>query len=134
MSQYLFQWFWDWLYALGLWKKEATVLLLGLDNAGKTTLLNKLKTGQIGRFPPTQRAGTEEVEVGSVRLRAHDLGGHKAARAVWGDYFAQTDAIIYMVRERGSRQKQSLTRFFFFRWICLIRSGWPNRPKACGAC
>ena len=90
-------WFWDLLLSWGLWKKDATVLLLGLDNAGKTTLLNKLKTGKIGRFTPTQRVGTEDVEIGNVRLRAHDLGGHKAARNVWEDYFTATDALIYMV-------------------------------------
>lgn len=79
----LWDWLWDWLYSLGLWKKEATVLLLGLDNAGKTTLLNKLKTGKIGRFPPTQRPAAEYADVGNVRLHAYDLGGHAAVRMVW---------------------------------------------------
>lgn len=73
------------------------MLLLGLDNAGKSTLLSKLKTGKLGRFAPTQRPVVEDVEVGNVRIRCFDLGGHAAGREVWRDYCAQTDVIIFLV-------------------------------------
>lgn len=73
------------------------MLLLGLDNAGKSTLLNKLKTGKVGRFVPTQRPVVENVDVGNVRIRCFDLGGHAAGRDVWRDYAPQADVIIFMV-------------------------------------
>ena len=55
------------LLRLGLASKDATLVLLGLDNAGKTTLLYRLKNGSVKPFAPTQRANIEEVSVGSLR-------------------------------------------------------------------
>lgn len=57
----------------------------------------ELKHGTVQRFPPTQRPGEETVELGSVRLKAWDLGGHEAVRDVWQDYFVQANAVIFMI-------------------------------------
>lgn len=94
---FLWDWLLDLLASLGLWKKEATILLLGLDNAGKTTLLHKLKHGEVRLFVPTQRPSVEEIDVGSVKFRAWDLGGHRQVRAWWRDYFVEADAIVFVV-------------------------------------
>jgi ADP-ribosylation factor related protein 1 len=54
----------------------------------------------------------ETVEIGSVSIRAWDLGGHKAVRDIWEDYFCEANAIIYMVdlsdAERLEEARQSL--------------------------
>jgi len=94
---FLWNWVWDLLYSLGLWKKKATILLLGLDNAGKTTLLHKVKYGTVRLFIPTVRASLEEVVVGNVQFRAWDLGGHQQVRSSWKDYFVEADAILFVV-------------------------------------
>ena len=71
------------LQSLGLQGKEGSLLLLGLDNAGKTTLLHRLKTGgDIRPFPPTDRPTLEEFRVrtgpSELKFTAWDLGCHEA--------------------------------------------------------
>jgi len=85
------------LYSWGLFKKDATLTILGLDNAGKTTLLYYLKNGSIRQFIPTQRAKMDEVDVGRVKFRAWDVGGHDSVRSLWQEYYVTSDAIIFMV-------------------------------------
>jgi len=73
------------------------MLLLGLDNAGKTTLLHKLQYGWIRSFIPTQRAQLEEITLGNVVFRTWDLGGHEQVRNLWRDYFFEADAVVFVV-------------------------------------
>eukprot|EP00566_Odontella_aurita_P028305 CAMPEP_0113561454 /NCGR_PEP_ID=MMETSP0015_2-20120614/19984_1 /TAXON_ID=2838 /ORGANISM="Odontella" /LENGTH=191 /DNA_ID=CAMNT_0000463249 /DNA_START=234 /DNA_END=812 /DNA_ORIENTATION=- /assembly_acc=CAM_ASM_000160 len=87
------------LTALGLVSKKGTILLLGLDNAGKTTLLHRLRTGSVQTFPPTDRPHLEtfKVEEGGVTFAAWDLGGHEAVRHLWEDYAPDASAVMFLV-------------------------------------
>ena len=59
------------LASLGLSEKKGSILLLGLDNAGKTTLLHRLRTGTVQHFPPTDRPNRETFAVeGGVTFQA----------------------------------------------------------------
>jgi len=90
--------FWDFLISVGLANKEGTLLFLGLDNAGKTTLLNFLKTGRRQVLNPTTHATTNDVTIDRLVLRIHDVGGHAQARRLWKDQIlAGVQGIVYLI-------------------------------------
>jgi GTP-binding protein SAR1 len=81
----------------GFENKTATIIILGLDNAGKTTLLHKMQTGKVLSFAPTEIARDEHFSFGGVTFRAWDLGGHEAVRHLWQDYCVGAGAVVFMV-------------------------------------
>lgn len=71
----------DWVKETFLWlgwgNLEANIILLGIDNAGKTTLLHLLKYGSLKQSPPTRKPTMEELQIEGISFKAYDLGGVK---------------------------------------------------------
>lgn len=77
--------------------KEVRVLVLGLDNAGKTSILQRLQLGEVTPTVPTVGFNLETVVYKTITFQVWDLGGQTGLRPFWRCYFSGTDAIIYVV-------------------------------------
>lgn len=88
----------SWLSSLVGWsKKEIRILILGLDNAGKTTLLYRLKIGEVVTTIPTIGFNVESVTYKNLNFNVWDLGGQTSIRPYWRCYYTNTEAVIFVI-------------------------------------
>lgn len=80
-----------------LGKKEARVMMQGLDAAGKTTILYQLKLGEVVSTIPTIGFYVETVEYKNVSFTAWDVGGRNHIRPLMRHYYPNTQALIFVV-------------------------------------
>jgi len=87
------------LTSLASWGKEndLRILMLGLDSAGKTTILYRLQIGEVVSTIPTIGFNVETVEYKNIKFQVWDLGGQSSIRPYWRCYYANTRAIIYVI-------------------------------------
>ncbi|KAG5190717.1 ARL3, ARF-like ras superfamily GTPase [Tribonema minus] len=86
--------------------QEARILVLGLDNAGKTTILKKLSEEDITSIMPTQGFNIKSLMHDEFKLNVWDIGGQKSIRPYWRNYFDQTDALIYVIDSADKRRME----------------------------
>ena len=85
---------------------EARILVLGLDNSGKTTILKKLSEEDISHIMPTQGFNIKSLMQDGFKLNVWDIGGQKSIRPYWRNYFDQTDALVYVIDSADSRRME----------------------------
>jgi ADP-ribosylation factor-like protein 3 len=78
-------------------EKEVRILVLGLDNAGKTTTLKKLASEDVTSITPTQGFNIKSVTSDGFKLNVWDIGGQRKIRPYWKNYFENTDILIYVI-------------------------------------
>ncbi|KAK3329423.1 ADP-ribosylation factor [Apodospora peruviana] len=102
------------IFAAFLGKKEMRILMVGLDAAGKTTILYKLKLGEIVTTIPTIGFNVETVEYKNIQFTVWDVGGQDKIRPLWRHYFQNTQGIIFVVdsndRDRVVEAREELQR------------------------
>ena len=77
--------------------RETRCLMLGLDAAGKTTVLYKLKLGEHVTTIPTIGFNLERVEYRGFNMNIWDVGGQDRIRALWRHYYHNTEGLIWVV-------------------------------------
>ena len=85
----------DLLQRLKKAQREARIVVLGLDNAGKTTILMKLCEEDPNKTKPTQGFNVKSISYEGFKLTVWDVGGQKAIRQYWHNYYETSDAIVY---------------------------------------
>eukprot|EP00056_Hartaetosiga_gracilis_P007479 m.108817 g.108817 ORF g.108817 m.108817 type:complete len:180 (-) comp12722_c0_seq1:130-669(-) len=92
--------------------EERRILMVGLDAAGKTTILYKLKLGEIVTTIPTIGFNVETVEYKNIKFTVWDVGGQDKIRPLWRHYFDSTEGVIFVVdsndRERINEAREEL--------------------------
>ncbi|XP_075259560.1 uncharacterized protein LOC142351438 [Convolutriloba macropyga] len=92
-------------------EKQLKILFLGLDNAGKTTIL-KIITNEEPIVVPTQGVNVKLVEKDGVKMTIIDVGGKKNLRPYWRNYFEGTDVLVYVVDVTDTKRlEESATAF-----------------------
>jgi ADP-ribosylation factor protein 1 len=87
---------WEWI-----WKsfhQETSILILGLDSAGKTAILYSLQLGEaISYTIPTVGFNVEEIEIEHLKIKMWDIGGQDKIRALWPHYYQQSHGMVFVV-------------------------------------
>mmetsp|Transcript_25055 Transcript_25055/g.34527 ORF Transcript_25055/g.34527 Transcript_25055/m.34527 type:complete len:352 (-) Transcript_25055:123-1178(-) len=74
-----------------------TLVLVGLDNAGKSTLLATLKGESSDKVTPTWGFASENILEGKCKIDIYDLGGGKNIRKIWERYYAEVHGVVYVI-------------------------------------
>ncbi|KAJ8925335.1 hypothetical protein NQ315_009165 [Exocentrus adspersus] len=85
-------------------EKEMRILMLGLDNAGKTTILKRFNGEPINTISPTLGFNIKTLEHRGFKLNIWDVGGQKSLRSYWRNYFECTDGLIWVVDSADKRR------------------------------
>ncbi|KAL2231315.1 UNVERIFIED_CONTAM: ADP-ribosylation factor 2 [Sesamum indicum] len=104
-------------------KKEMRILMVGLDAAGKTTILYKLKLGEIVTTIPTIGFNVETVEYKNISFTVWDVGGQDKIRPLWRHYFQNTQGLIFVV-DSNDRDRVVEARDELHRMLNEIRPLW----------
>ncbi|XP_022086822.1 ADP-ribosylation factor-like protein 5B [Acanthaster planci] len=92
--------------------EEHKVIIVGLDNAGKTTILYQILMNEVVHTSPTIGSNVEEVKWKNIHFLMWDIGGQESLRSAWSTYYAGTEFVILVIdstdRERLHVSKEEL--------------------------
>ncbi|CAD6188310.1 unnamed protein product [Caenorhabditis auriculariae] len=112
---------------LGLGKKQVSIIVVGLDNSGKTTVLNALRTPdtRTSQIVPTVGYTVTNFTTGNLSFNAFDMAGQGRYRSMWESYYANSQAIVFVV-DSSDRLRISLARDEL--WMIMDHKDVVHRP------
>merc|ERR1711892_540329 len=122
-------------------KKQMRILMVGLDSAGKTTILYKLKLGEIVTTIPTIGFNVETVVYKNIGFTVWDVGGQDKIRPLWRHYYQNTQGVIFVVdsndRARVGEARDELARMLnedeLREAVLLVFANKQDLPRAMNA-
>ena len=101
---FIFKKMWEWIKNR-FFSKELELAIIGLQNAGKSTLINSLQTGNFDEDQiPTVGVNIRSVKKGKVTMRIWDLGGQRRYRESWEKYCASSDCVVFVLDATDKKQ------------------------------
>ncbi len=98
-------------------KRDVRILMIGLDAAGKTSILYQMKMAELVKTIPTIGFNVEQLDYKGLRFTIWDVGGQDKIRILWKHYYQNTDGIIFVV---DSNDKERLDKVRETLALCLI--------------
>ncbi|KAL3523559.1 hypothetical protein ACH5RR_016393 [Cinchona calisaya] len=123
-------------------KKEMRLVMVGLENVGKTVILYKLKLGEIVTTSPTFQFNVETVEYKNINFTIWDLGGREKVRPLWRHFFLNTQGLVFVVdsndRDRVFEARDELHRMLLLEdelrdAVLLVLANKQDLPNAMNA-
>ena len=94
--------------------RDVRILTVGLDAAGKTTILYQMNLGEMVTTSPTIGFNVETVEYKNLKFTMWDVGGQDKLRPMWRHYFLNTDGVAFVVdsvdKERIGQARDELQK------------------------
>ena len=93
-------------------KKDVRILMIGLDAAGKTSILYQMKMAELVKTIPTIGFNVEQLDYKGLRFTIWDVGGQDKIRILWKHYYQNSDGIIFVIdsndKERFETVRETL--------------------------
>lgn len=84
--------------------QKRKLLFLGLDNAGKTTILKSLLKEDPDSVAPTRGFNVKQIKTGNFEFNVWDVGGQKALRSYWSSYYDKINAVVWVIDSADTRR------------------------------
>ncbi|XP_006068602.1 putative ADP-ribosylation factor-like protein 5C isoform X4 [Bubalus bubalis] len=98
------------------WEREHKVIIVGLDNAGKTTILYQFLTNEVVHTRPTIGSNVEEIVLQKTHFLMWDIGGQESLRSTWNTYYSNTEFIILVI-DSTDRDRLLTTREELYKML-----------------